>query len=214
MPNIYDEIYQKYNITKTSIYIETGCYLGRGITKPIGCKCSNAFCKCNPVNTKTLGVLDNYNTIYSIELVKKYYDLNTEQFKNYPNVNIIHGDSTEQLEKLLKNINEPVTVFLDAHWSGGDTGRLDKDTPLLNELNILKNRKYDDIIIIDDSRHIGKKGKGGKKGNVNYPPMKFDWTYVTIDKIKSLLKSNYIILSNENENITDGKKDQLILISS
>ena len=38
MPNIYNNIYEKYNLNKTSIYIETGCYLGRGIIKPLSNK--------------------------------------------------------------------------------------------------------------------------------------------------------------------------------
>lgn len=212
MPNIFDKIYKKYNLKKTNIYIETGCYLGRGITKPVGCKCSGAFCICNPKNPNSMGVLNNYKTIYSIELVKKYYELNRKQFENYPHINIINGDSSLKLEELLLTINEPITVFLDAHWSGGDTGRLEEDSPLLKELDILKKREYDDIIIIDDCRNIGKKGNGGRKGNANYPPMMFDWSYITLDKIKKRLKNNYIILSNECKTITDGKKDQLVLL--
>ena len=142
----------------------------------------------------------------------KYYNLNVNQFKNFPHVNIIHGDSAEKLNELLSNINEPVTVFLDAHWSGGDTGRLEEDSPLLKELDILKKRKEDDIIIIDDCRCIGKKGAAGRKGNVNYPPMFFDWTNITFNEIKKRIKDNYIMLENNNKNITDGKLDQLILL--
>jgi hypothetical protein len=211
MPNIYDNIYKKYNLSKTSIYIETGCYLGRGIIKPK----DNKYSVSDAINgvCETIGILHSgYDKIYSIELVEKYYNLNKEQFKNFDHVNIIHGDSSVKLEELLSNINVPVTVFLDAHWSGGDTGRLNKDTPLLEELDILKKRKYNDIIIIDDTRCIGKYGNAGRKGNKNYPPMKFDWSYVTLSDIEKRIKENYIVLNNENKDITDGKVDQLILI--
>jgi len=60
------------------------------------------------------------------------------------------------LPELLNNINEPVTIYLDAHYSGGTTAFGEEEVPLLFELEILKNRKYDDIIIIDDCRLLGK----------------------------------------------------------
>jgi hypothetical protein len=212
MPNIYDDIYKKYNLKKTCTYIETGCYKGRGIIKPACGKCPGITCRCNPINTKTIGILNNYEKIYSIELVKKYYELNKKQFQNYKHVTIIHGNSPEKLSELLLNINYPVTVFLDAHWSGGDTGRLNKDSPLLEELYVLKKRKYNDIIIIDDTRCIGKTGNSGRAGNANYPPMKYDWTDISIEDIKKNIKENYIILENKHKNITDGKADQMILL--
>ena len=214
MPNIKKEIYEKYNVKKTDIYIETGCYLGRGITKPYGCPCTKAFCTCIPKNPKTIGVLNNYKKIYSIELVKKYYDSNVKQFKNYKQVNMIHGDSSIKLKELLNSIEEPVTIFLDAHWSGGDTGRLNEDSPLLKELDIIKERKQNDIVIIDDCRCIGKTGTCGRIGNPNYPPMTFNWMDITYEKIKKRIKDNYVILSNKEGNITDGKRDQMILLPS
>ena len=211
MPNIYNNIYEKYNLNKTSKYIETGCYLGRGIIKPL----DNKYSVLDAIEGKcdSIGILHSgYERIYSIELVEKYYNLNKEQFKNSKNVTIVHGDSSIKLDELLSNINEPVTVFLDAHWSGGDTGRIGKDTPLLEELDILKKRKYNDIIIIDDTRHIGKSGNAGRKGNKNYPPMKFDWSYITLSDIEKRIKENYIMLNNNNRDITDGKNDQIILL--
>ena len=89
MPNIYNNVYKKYNLKKTNIYIETGTYIGRGITKPVGCNCTGCFCMCNPKNPNTTGVLNNYNKIYSIELSEKYYNFNVKQFKSFKNVNII-----------------------------------------------------------------------------------------------------------------------------
>lgn len=212
MPNIHNNIYKKYNLEKTNVYIETGSFIGRGITKPIGCSCTGCFCMCNPKNPNTIGVLNNYKKIYSIELSEKYYKLNVEQFKSFKNVNIIHGDSSIELKNLLDKIEEPVTVFLDAHWSGGDTARSNIDSPLLKELDVLKKREYRDIIIIDDARCIGKTGQAGRVGNANYPPMTFDWSYIKLDDIKNKIKQDYIILTNENKDITDGKIDQIILI--
>jgi hypothetical protein len=103
-------------------------------------------------------VLQNYTNIHSIELSQKWYDYNVEQFKTNYNVNMYLGDSKKILPDLLNNINEPITIYLDAHYSGTPTAFGDEETPLLFELEILKNRLYDDIIIIDDCRLLGKIG--------------------------------------------------------
>ena len=86
---------------------------------------------------------------------------------------------------MLQDIHEPVTIYLDAHWSGGDTAYGEEETPLLQERALLKERKYDDIIIIDDCRLFGLKG-------VNY-----DWRHITETRIKNeFMKDGYILLKN------------------
>lgn len=94
MPNLTQSFYNYTNNNKTNIYIETGTYLGNGIKD----------------------VLNNYNFIYSIELSKKFYNYNVNQFKNNNNVRIYLGDSKKILPELLDNINEPITIYLDAHY--------------------------------------------------------------------------------------------------
>lgn len=190
MPNLTKEFYNFTQMKKTKHYIETGTYLGDGIKS----------------------VLSNYENIHSIELSEKWYDHNIQQFKNNNNVKIYLGDSKKKLSELLKNIKEPVTVFLDAHYSGGTTAFGDEEVPLLHELEILKKRDYDDIIIIDDCRLLGKTGTCGIKHNHPvYPTMTYDWTNITENKILDLVKNNYILLKNDKNQFTDGPKDQFIL---
>lgn len=190
MPNLTKEFYNFTQMKKTKHYIETGTYLGDGIKS----------------------VLSNYENIHSIELSEKWYDHNIQQFKNNNNVKIYLGDSKKKLSELLKNIKEPVTVFLDAHYSGGTTAFGDEEVPLLHELEILKKRDYDDIIIIDDCRLLGKTGICGIKHNHPvYPTMTYDWTNITENKILDLVKNNYILLKNDKNQFTDGPKDQFIL---
>ena len=193
MPNLTPLFYDLTNTIKTQQYIETGSYLGYGI-------------KC---------VLNNYNYIHSIELSQKWYDYNIEQFKNNLNVKMHLGDSKKILPNLLNTINEPITIFLDAHYSGNLTSLGDEETPLLYELNILKNRKYDDIIIIDDCRMLGNTGFCGCEiDHPIYPIMFYNWTDITNDKIINLMKENYILLKNENHIYTDGAEDQYILVKN
>jgi len=189
MPNLTNNFYTYTNNKKTRHYIETGTYLGNGIRD----------------------VLNNYEYIHSIELADKWYQHNVEQFKNNSNVKMYLGDSKKFLPELLDNINEPVTLYLDAHYSGGTTAFGEEEVPLLFELEILKNRKYNDIIIIDDCRLLGKTGTCGSGGCSIYPAMTYDWRDITENKIVNLMKNDYILLANDNHKYTDGATDQFIL---
>jgi hypothetical protein len=71
MPNLTPYFYSSTLNIKTNNYIETGTYLGEGINS----------------------VLNNYETIHSIELSEKWYQYNLEKFKTNNNVKIYLGDS-------------------------------------------------------------------------------------------------------------------------
>jgi hypothetical protein len=174
MPNLSNYFYITTNTSKTNHYIETGTYLGEGI-------------KC---------VLNNYETIHSIELSEKWAIHNMEQFKMNKNVNVYCGDSKKMLPYLFNNIHEPVTIYLDAHYSGGTTEFGEEETPLLYELEVLKNREYDDIIIIiDDCMLLGKSGTCGcSDDHPVYPTMNYDWHNITENNIVKLMKPGYILL--------------------
>ena len=191
MPNLTQTFYTNNHTNKTNHYIETGTYLGHGIKD----------------------VLDNYTNIHSIELSEKWYTYNVEQYKCNDNVKMYLGDSKKILPILLDSINEPVTIFLDAHYSGGTTAFGEEEIPLLYELEILKNRKYNDIIIIDDCRLLGKSGICGiSPDHPIYPTMNYDWSGITEQTIISLLKDDYVIYKNDNHIYTTGAEDQIILV--
>ena len=69
-----------------------------------------------------------FNKLYTIEFSEKYYN-NTKNIYNGSKINFILGDSSIVFEKLLPNITDKC-IFLNAHWSGGDTGHSNKDCPL------------------------------------------------------------------------------------
>lgn len=191
MPILTPFFYKSTHTNKTTHYIETGTYLGHGI----------------------FNVLNTYDHIHSIELSEKWYNYNVSQFQNNKKVNMYLGDSKKILSELLKNMNEPVTIYLDAHYSGEPTAFGDEETPLLLELELLKNRKQDDIIIIDDCRFLGKKGICGcGDDHPIYPTMEYDWSNITEINIINLMKDDYILLKNDNGLYTDGPSDQYILV--
>jgi len=194
MPNLSPLFYELTGVYVTNRYIETGAYLGNGIRTVL-----NA----------------GYKHIHSIELSEKWYKYNVEQYKDASSVKMHYGDSKRVLPELLKSIREPVTIYLDAHYSGTPTAFGDEETPLLEELEILKNREYDDIIIVDDCRLIGKSGVcGAGPKHPIYPTMNFDWTHITDERILGLMKDGYALLKNDLSEWSDGNSDQYILVKS
>ena len=188
MPILSAEFYLRSKTKPTRQYIETGSYFGDGIR----------------------GVLGSYETIHSIELSEKWFNHNVEQFKNNKEVIMHHGDSKKILAELLSNIDEPVTIFLDAHYSGSFTAFGEEETPILKELELLNERKHNDIIIIDDCRLLGKKGTCGAHNHPIYPPMQYDWTDVTEDKILEKIRPGYERLDNVGGIFSNEKHDQMI----
>lgn len=190
MPNLTEAFYEETKARKTRHYVETGAYLGDGIQNVMG----------------------NYECVHSIELTQKYYDSNVARFEG-KNVRMYHGDSKRVLPGLLATLPEPVTVFLDAHYSGGATGFGEEETPLLFELEVLRRRPYDDIIIVDDCRLLGAAGECGISANHPvYPKIKYDWRDITEPKIQGLMKAGYVLLKNSTKRYTDGASDQFILV--
>lgn len=60
------------------------------------------------------------------------------------------------LFKVIRNIDCPITFWLDGHYSGGNTGKRIKRSPILEELKqIAQHPIKRHTIIIDDVRCIG-----------------------------------------------------------
>ena len=65
-----------------------------------------------------------------------------KKFSTYPHVTIIRGDSGKALPTIVADIKESCLFWLDAHYSGGVTGKSNVETPIVQELNILLNHSY------------------------------------------------------------------------
>ena len=64
------------------------------------------------------------------------------------------------LPETLKRISEPCLFWLDAHYSGANTAKGDKFSPIMEEvLPILDHKVRNHVILIDDAREFtGKDG--------------------------------------------------------
>lgn len=129
----------KDNYKNYKYFIETGTYKGETILK----------------------MEDYFEKLITIEYSPELFFKNKFKY-NGNKINFILGDSSQKLPLILPYINKPTIFFLDGHWSCGDTGRSNKDCPLIEEINAI-NQKFRNkaIIIIDDINDFGKKKKSG-----------------------------------------------------
>lgn len=150
--------------TKYNIFIETGTYNGETIfsMEPL------------------------FNKLYTIEISEKYYTNTKNNYfsKNmvsYDNkINFLLGDSSIVLQYVLPIITDKCIFFLDGHWSSDDTGRGEKDCPLIEEITHINNLcKTEAIIIIDDYR-LFEKGP-----NIGFLE---DWSDINKQKIVDILQ--------------------------
>lgn len=97
-----------------------------------------------------------FDKIYSIELSFELFEKATARFQSDPHIHIIHGDSGKKLGPIVDRIDQPALFWLDGHYSGGDTARGDKDTPIDEELHHILNAKEKRLVVlIDDARCFG-----------------------------------------------------------
>ena len=181
MPSINLEFLEKLedDYKKYPNFIETGTHMGETI----------------------LHMEQYFEKLYTIEIKKEFYD-NVKMKYTRDKINFYHGDSSNTLNIILPNITGKSILFLDGHWSAGNTGRGEKDCPLYEELNsIMLNHSNDVIIIIDDVRLFGR---GPNKGNEIC-----NWEEINIENILKIVKTrmlkHYFLPSKLDE------KDRLII---
>jgi Ribosomal RNA adenine dimethylase len=115
--------------------IETGTYLG--------------------VTTKRCA--SHFDKIYTIELDQDIAEQAKKHLSGNKNIEVIQGDAVAILPKVfLKDEDKDVLIFLDGHFSGGDTACGDLPEPAIEELKALSPfRSQIAGIIIDDFRLFG-----------------------------------------------------------
>ena len=97
--------------------------------------------------------LDNFKEIHSIELSDELYRRAIMKFDGIGHVHLYHGDSTHLLKTIIPD--EPCLFWLDAHWSGGNTAKGPKETPIVEELEVIMTSGLPHGILIDDARCFG-----------------------------------------------------------
>jgi hypothetical protein len=142
---------------KNKIFFETGTYQGDTIERA---RSANIF-----------------ETIYTMELSPFYASYSTRRFEKYENIHVIEGNSRTDLWKYIKEIDIPITFWLDGHWSGVANIGIDEHTtcPVLYELDQIKQHgvrthtiMIDDIRLMDgDHFPVTRKEIEGKLKEIN-----------------------------------------------
>lgn len=126
------QIFSKY---PNPVFVETGTYYGEGIVYALQA---------------------GFKNIRSVELFDKLYSICLEKFNNIPNVKLYQGNSSEKLWEMIADINQPITFWLDAHYSDSSTAKGPEFSPIVKELDIIKRHPIKiHTILIDDIRDMG-----------------------------------------------------------
>lgn len=104
-----------------------------------------------------LAARPHFERLYSIELDDGLHQRALRLFAGDRAVRLVHGDSGEQLPRILAELSEPALFWLDAHYSGDGTARGPLDTPISAELTaIFKHRAGGHVMLIDDAKDFGR----------------------------------------------------------
>lgn len=112
-------------------FVETGTYMGMGIRFALRAK---------------------FPEIHSLEIKKEYVKNAKKMFTSHKNVFLWQGDSGKDLWGIIKNLDKPITFWLDGHRGTADPEG-GKNTPLLEELEQIKRHPIKNHIIIIDDMH-------------------------------------------------------------
>jgi hypothetical protein len=93
-----------------------------------------------------------FQRIHTVELQPAIYEATKERLANLKNVDFRLGDTEAHLPDILSRLSGPGLIWLDAHWSAGETGKTDTQCPLLRELAIVYGTRSDHVVMIDDAR--------------------------------------------------------------
>lgn len=125
-----------------------------------------------------------FSNLYTIELKSSFYNHVKNNYKGNK-IQFHLGDSSEVFQGLLPMIKGKSIFFLDGHWSAGNTGKGKKDSPLLEEIELITFLHKDEaIIIIDDVRLFGLSPANSDEV--------CNWEDISIKKIVNIIKSRII----------------------
>lgn len=127
---IKNNVFETYKTTEH--FFESGTHVGDGVQRALDA---------------------GYTNIISVELAPHYHQSCVNRFKNNNFVHLYLGDTEDIMGELISHINEPITFWLDGHNSGYDTAWGYHESPLMQELEIIKKHPIKThTLIIDDLR--------------------------------------------------------------
>jgi hypothetical protein len=121
---------------RAEVFVETGTFLG----------------------DTTAALASEVRAIHTLEVEPSLRARAVKRFRNAPHVNVVLGDSGTALPGILAGLapGDRVMFWLDGHYSGGFTGRGERDCPVVEELHAIAASGLRAVhILIDDLRVFG-----------------------------------------------------------
>lgn len=117
---------------KSEVLIETGTFYG----------------------STTLWASKHFKKVHTIEFSEQIYQVTSQKYTHVPNISFHYGDSRKLLKNILQTVttDQTIILWLDAHWSSGETYGETDNCPLIKELEIIEQSKKNACILIDDAR--------------------------------------------------------------
>lgn len=128
--NVAKKMIEMRDSKNIDIFVETGTHIGDGSS----------------------WALENFQKVYSCEAAPKFFQYCQQRFVNESRIQLSNYTSQEFLPKIIQVLGDrKALVFLDAHYSGGDTWKVDTECPVLEELTILL-QNPNMFFVVDDVR--------------------------------------------------------------
>jgi hypothetical protein len=115
--------------------------------------------------------------VISIELDRGCFEAAKRRFSSCPNVEIIFGDCTEEIPKLLPSLDAPTLFWLDGHWSGQGSAKGTEEEPIVAVLSALARRPGQYTVVIDNARTFNGRDGYPHLHEVLQPLTKIDSCY-------------------------------------
>ena len=95
---------------------------------------------------------NSFGRVISIELSEELHADAQRRFVDASNVELLLGDSSVVLPRVLDKLTEPALFWLDAHYSFAGDAKGDTITPALSEVETILSHELTHQILIDDAR--------------------------------------------------------------
>jgi hypothetical protein len=93
-----------------------------------------------------------FEKVWTIEINEPLFEMARRRLATRKNVEQHLGDSAKILASLVPLLDRPALFWLDAHWSGGNTGGELYPCPLREEIAAIDESPLEHVIAIDDMR--------------------------------------------------------------
>ncbi|MGX9117698.1 rRNA adenine N-6-methyltransferase family protein [Mesorhizobium sp. BHbsci] len=116
------------------------------------------------VTTKRMSHL--FERVISVEIDEALYHQASKRCAGRKNVELLLGDGAKLLPEIATRVDKAL-IFLDGHFSGGETGQGDEPEPVLKELDLIAPFISNFVaVVVDDFRLFGVEPGWPRKSEV------------------------------------------------